>query len=397
MTGKGQSDHVGRACLLASGSQVPSPDAATPGKSKRTKHLVELLIATGDFDITYLCRDVFGDGSPLPAGRLDSPVVAHNALMRWLPSSYPGHGGYVPAHEPASRELFYTLMLDGDRKADHLFFWRDRYAAAEWTPAVAAVCRGYYRLPHDGFGRLVSAGLARSIIDAPHRQPVPFVEALRADPLAVLGDSCDLLEPDIDHDEMMSSWHRLDRAFALRVADRLAGLHPSIQELMRVRMRDAWRLSDAMALSASDRVVLLEACAHDHPFSDAKPAREVVALRRQAGWTASNAGASLPLAQPTNALSAALADLRLASYAARSADRFFAAVATAEGISPSDGGDFLEVLRARCARTPLHTAEGRRLWTRALRAQEARLRSIRSFIVGRRLRRPNEGVLRSLS
>lgn len=388
ISGKGSGDDACRASLLVDGPDAADP-RGVPGRSQRTRHLTELLIATGQFDAAWLSRDVFNGGRAVAAGELDSPIPAHNALMRWLPSSYPGHDGYIPAHDAAGRELLFTLMLDGDRKADHLFFWRDRDAGAEWTPAVAGLCRGWYNLPHDGWGRLVSDGLADAIADGPYRQPRSFVQALRDDPLGTMAAACDLQEPAVDLEELRASWDPdLERRLRERL-NALAAISAEHESLCRVRLRDAAMLADELDLNREQRALLVEACAHDLPFSAGPaPSASVADALAQAGWGASADGAHLPVAQPHSPMGAALADVRLAGLAARSADRHAALLAAEAGVGAADGAAQLEVLRARCARTPLHTTAGRRLWQKQLRAQEARLRAIRSFVVGRRLRRP---------
>lgn len=267
--------------------------------------------------------------------------AAHRVVMSVIPHGYEGHPDYSQDARELADELVIIVLCDADRKANHLYYWRDESLAgrAEWTPSIGLRAAWWWGLSTDERG-LVPSGLLRDGLSAARGER--FGPALIADPKAVLASAT-------------------DRAFPGNTGQRL-----------RVEIMDG--LLDG--LDDRDAFRLRAACADDEG-----------AARRwadeQAGW-GGRGELGVPVATPMSRAGAVWADWNLAMMAGALRDREIARRC------PLDGPDCLEWARQLVSRSSFHTTLGRQQHDQALRAQEAQLRQLRSFVEGRRIAKPRE-------
>lgn len=180
---KGTGDCGARPAISLPSGEGGSPPV--PGRSKRAQHVYQLLTQAAPFEPDYLLTDPRPGGKRTPASRAESHLMAHQAFKHWLPSSYRGHPGFIPAHEQTGHELLHVVLLDGDRKANHTFFYREP-SGGEWTLAAGLAAARHYRLPLDEQDGLRAQGLQQAIERAPERPS--FLQALRARPATTLAE-----------------------------------------------------------------------------------------------------------------------------------------------------------------------------------------------------------------
>lgn len=374
--GKGKNVSCGARTAYATGDPVESDHSldGLPGRSARARHTFALLDAADTFKREYLLRDLSAPSKSLADDQADAPTMVHNALMRWIPSSYSGHPRYNPEHEIRRRELYFCLLLDGDRRADHTYFYTDPVAGSEWTLAAGAAVRGWYGLPHDDQGHLLSEGLPDALRDAMDVS-APLLSALRHEPLRTLANCIDLPEPLPDLYAELP-----DVVFPERL-NRLGWL----------RVRDAGALAREAGLKDRERR-LLEIAAVYAPGFSVDPAAAAQQARAGLGEDGEAVGAlieelqvhrspeGLPVLAPRTRLGALLADAQQSWMASPWCDEALAAWRAAEG--RDDDLQMLLVAKDLCARTPWHSTVGRARFAGPARRQETRLRSLHALATG---------------
>lgn len=401
---KGVDDDTGTRSAAAIGVASDPPPGA-PGKSTRARHTYLLLAQAGGFDEQYLLRDVLGGtGRTLPAAKADAKNMTHNALMAWLPAGYSGHDGHDPHAEDVRAELFYMLLLDGDRRADHTYFYRAPSSkGGEWTLASGRAVAAWYSIPVDDTGRLNADTLAEAVAAAPGRRRELFVDALRARPLDTLAQ-CAPAEPGALADDMFGACRDLPEDVRRAVAQRLGDVEDAAEAAaVGIRARDALRLAAKAGLSDGDRDVLLQACAYAPvPGQDAALAAERARAQLGAGgqraaaiieeMQANRSVEGLPVLEPESALGKLAADATQSFLACEGGDRV--ARRYADDLGLGAGVEAVDRLRDLCARTPWHSQPGRALMAAAARRQETRLRSLLGLALGAHTPKAPKGTAR---
>lgn len=399
--GSGSADSRSALVLNVGGQASPAPSTdgdgfppGTPGKSARAKHIYTLLQQAGGFPREYLLRDIYQPKRLVPDDKVDGPNLLHNAFMHWAPSSYPGHPGYVPEHEPRRRELFYALLLEGDRRANHTFFWRDKEIGGEWTLAAGAAVRGWYQFPVDEQGNIIPEHVEETVRRQIDSGLPLFVDSLRQQPSQTLASCCwEPPEPGCDRKSLLRrlsaeqlsapAARALETAITAKAEEGKASF-----ALQALRLRDALELADAEQLEAAEREVLLLAAAFSSPFGQAplsqdqlyqrigdfQLADQVAGLLADCAPRPADGDPHLPVLAPKTRLGKTLADVQQSWMASRWCDA--AAELQRQATGAADEADWLERTRHLCVRSGWHTKAGRERFAFAAKRQEARLRSL---------------------
>lgn len=176
--------------------------SAYPGKSERARWTAWLAREAGyNGDIL---RNVFAPSRPMKPSNATAHGMMHNALMQWIPSAYAGHDGYVASHEQTGSELLHALVLDGDRRANHHYFYREP-SGGEWTLASGEAAASWYSLPRDKNACIHPQGLRESLVQALNRDS--FLLALRNQPGHTLSQCADG-----DKERSVRPWVSLNQA-----------------------------------------------------------------------------------------------------------------------------------------------------------------------------------------
>lgn len=385
--------YMGRGRGQASGAGSARPrmsavDAGTPGKSARARETYKLLEACG-LDRQWLLTDLESD-TVMAADKVDSFTLVHNAIMSWVVAAYPGHEGYEPLLERWRDDIAFVLMLDGDHKADHIFFYQDTERDGYWTVGMGQAARSYYGLPSDENGGLVAEGLERHLRGSMLRPEDCFSSRLMETPTAVLGycaerDLGDGSDVVVDPTAIPAGARAvIEPIESLPLEERLA--ISALADLTKDVGLDEQALSDLYIAAAWAAPYGAPSGAGREYGADRISSEQAARVRDLLGELepAPDQETGLPVISPTSEPGKLLADARRAWMASRYCDLVSDQQRLAYGAD--DDARWLDRTRVLCARTGFSTRKGRELLAPSAKRQEARLRGVIGFLAGRQIR-----------
>lgn len=374
--GRGQSTSASRPAAA-----VGRADADTPGRSARARETYALLAGAG-IDRQWLLADLEA-GKATDPRKVDAFALAHNAMMAWFPEAYPGHGGYKPALDRWRDDIAFVLMLDGDHKAKHTFFYQDSVEPGYWTVGMGQAARAYYGLPSDEDGGLVSAGLPEAIAASMRRADGCFSTLIRERPSAVMAVSA------IRSGRPITDADRPRPGAAAALASHLDALPAE----RRIAFEAAQDLCEAAGLDplTSGRVCMAAAWApsYGRPVSEGREwggstldESEVAEIRRIRDQltVSSDAEHGLPILGATTPHARLVADACRAWMASPHCDHV--SEEQRQVANAPDDATWVDRTRVLCARTGYLSEQGRARLQPDARRQEARLRGVLGFLAG---------------
>jgi hypothetical protein len=378
--GKGSGGCIARSSLVLNLGDSDNQQEV-PGRSVRAQNTFKLLQEAGSFSSETLLWDIT-KRQYVSAKDADAQPMAHNAFMRWLPSSYHGHQGYIPHHEPLRNEMMNAILLDGDRRANHVYFYRDPANNAVWTLGSAAATRGWYRLPHDGQGNISPQGLQHAVQEGAFNRTGSFLQSLRRGPINTLAYCVDIYEPGVGI-ELQTRLSTLSSESQKAVMDgyRLAKGVPD-EPLYNLRIRMALDLADDAKLDDAGRERLVRAASHLEAWGvqAESPRRdpEVASLLAEVRPVESIDG--FHMMDPHSTEGRLLADVAKGWMASSLCDWGIEQWRRAH--SHDDSADRLDEIRENIARSPWASKEGKVRYEKKAKMQETRLRSLTALCRG---------------
>jgi hypothetical protein len=378
--GKGSGGCISRSAFSFAAEERSAAIADVPGRSGRARETFLLLQRAGSFPNEYLLRNVHNPAQPHRPEDVDAQDAAHNALMHWVPSSYHGHGGYVPEHEQLRQEIMYGIMLDGDRRAHHRYFYQDRQMNAVWTLGSAAAVRGWYRLPHLGNGDIAAEGLSEAIRAGMHHPQGGFLASLRTQPIATLGMCTDIHEPETGI-QYLSPRLAVTSATCQQAVLRAIQADTTVPAapIRHLKIKTALDIADREGLPTQERDWLVEAAALAPVWGTSTLAAQrsascpqVAALLEELAPQQSND--RYCILTPTTSAGARLADVQQAWMGSEWCDWGITEWQAANNLP--DNVATLEEIYTTIPRTPWHTKYGREQFGKRAKQQETRLRSL---------------------
>lgn len=381
--GKGAGGCVARAAISLQDGIAGSGHAsqqAVPGKSHRAQETFKLLQEAGQFTTKYLLRDLSNPQSTVKPSLADADDMTHNALMQWIPSSYQGHAGYVEEHQQLGQELLYTIMLDGDRKANHLYFYKDRRMNAVWTLGSAASARGWYKLPHDGNGNLVAQGLADAVKESMNHPEGSFLQAMVKTPMQTMAMSVDVHEKNVSTQDFMPHFAMLSQECRQALGSYISK-EPSVPSspLKHLKIKTALLLAYQEQLSQLEKNLLLHAVALSPDWNcsvedSLKQTSDPKLQQLLLDIAPTQSVDDYPMMNPQTKLGKILADVQQSWMASTWCD--WGIYQWQQNFDIKDNAQNLDTMRNTIPRTPWHTAYGRKKLSPVAKTQESRLRAL---------------------
>lgn len=357
----------------------------TPGKSKRAQFTYALLEAASQLSPELILRDLDNPSSTVASHLADAPDMIHNVFMDWIPSSYQGWDGYDPEHEELRKELFYAILLDGDRKAEHTYFYRDKESQGEWTLGAGNALRGWYRLPIDNSGAIVPGGLKQSVQAVLDKNPPLFLESLRQKPSDTLARCCDIAPQETSPKEIFDRLNEYDSEFKNKIGNSLLESPSSASaSLYRLNLKNALDLCEQAQLDKDQSKLLIETIRYmpiygtgqiqntqELEMSNNKQA--IIDLIKELSPLQSDQP-EVYITKPNSKLGKLLADVQQSWLASPLCD--LAAEQQRRIIGNQDQEFWLQRSRCLAVRAPWHSSEGRKNFQALAKRQETRIRSI---------------------
>jgi hypothetical protein len=269
-------------------------------------------------------------------------------------------------------ELFHALLLDGDRRANHTFFYQDSINKAEWTLAAGEVLVRWYDLDCDNESQIHPEHLREKIQIAV--QKPRFLPAFRQSPLGTLS-KC------YSQNEVLEAFSRVKNSLSSLPFETVQYVSQKLSQdsslATVIQLGALSELSAKANLSDTEREKLFICSVREKqdPGVGGYSVQELDTLQQEADIIPSTD--QLFIRQPKSRLGCLLAD----------AQQAWLVSSLVSQIALQKHPDFfkessLDELRHLVARSPWYSAEGKKYFKPKAQRQETKLRSLLGLVKG---------------
>jgi len=145
------------ACLSMNANIQEDSSSSLLADSKRVQFTYQLVRQITGLNAEELLLNP-NTGETVKDPKEQNKVMVHNLMLRIAPQAFRD-----PEKLRNALDLYYTILLDGDRRANHLWHYYDERVKGWWTPGAAQSARQWYGLPADDQGLLKPEELAQAV------------------------------------------------------------------------------------------------------------------------------------------------------------------------------------------------------------------------------------------